>query len=93
LDGSVFEPHSLVIVQKKGDAVNLRYEREEYRTMLMLGNVVLESLERDGKDVRAFSVIHPSLEVREPPLVEFWSDSYSKPYRDVEVFDENMGGA
>lgn len=86
LDVRLFSSQDCLLVQKYIDWVVVQSERKEYKGLLSVGNLLLaDASDAEVVDRRALSYVHDRGEIYRSGLVDFWSDSLSKPYRDVDV--------
>lgn len=89
LDVVVLEPQSILVLQKWIDWEVLRMERPEFASSFVLGNAMLgaryEQAGLEGPARKALAWCGRYGEFYESSLPSWWSDRYSKPYRDVGV--------
>lgn len=86
LDVLVFEPQSVTLVQKFVDWEAIPLERPEYQAKALIGNLAItQEATRTGEDIRRLSYVHRFGGVTRNYLVPWWSDKYSKPYREVAI--------
>lgn len=90
LDVLVFEPQAVTLVQKFVEYESIPLERDEYQAKAIIGNLALESFKfeafkRNSQDWKQYSYVHRFSGVCRSFLVPWWSDKYSKPYREVQI--------
>lgn len=87
LDVLVFEPQELTLIQKHIDYEAIPLERAEYQIKALIGNLALQLVRESGYvgDMRGVSYCHRFGGTLENCLVPWWSDEYSKPYREVAI--------